>query len=248
MKAVVLAGGYAKRLQPVLRNIPKPLLPVKDKAIVDYIVEKLFELKGVDEIIVLTNRRLAGQFREWAKNRKYRGIKIIAEPSRHEEEKLGSLGAIAWLISIKRLEEDCLIIGGDNLFTSSLKPVMKFYGKIRAPLLVVYDLRSKRLAREYSVVKLDSKSRVIGFVEKPEKPDSTLIGTCIYVMPKKILKMLHEYLREKGNPDSPGHFIQWLHKRTNVYGYRLKGQWHDVGTPRTYRKARETFRPIRSKA
>jgi glucose-1-phosphate thymidylyltransferase len=243
MKAVVLAGGYAKRLQPVLRDIPKPLLPVKGKPIVDYIVEKLFKLKEIDEIIILTNRRLAGRFREWARNRKYRGIKIVAEPSRHEEEKLGSLGAIAWLISIKKLEEDCLIIGGDNLFTSSLKPVMEYHGKIRAPLLVVYDLRSKRLAREYSVVKLDSKSRVVGFVEKPKRPDSTLIGTCIYVMPKRILKMLHKYLREGENPDSPGHFIQWLHKRTNVYGYRLKGQWYDIGTPKTYQKARETFQP-----
>ncbi|MHC1564349.1 MAG: nucleotidyltransferase family protein [Candidatus Hecatellaceae archaeon] len=243
MKAVVLAGGYAKRLQHFSKNISKPLLPIKGRTIIDHIVEKLISLNEIREIIVLTNRKFAGQFREWALKGGYERVEVVAEPSRNEEEKLGSLGAIAWLALTRGLEEDCLIIGGDNVFTSSLEPLMEYYGKVKAPIIVVYDLKSRKQAREYSVVKLGSDSKVVSFVEKPEKPDSTLIGTCIYVMPKETLGMLRRYLEEGGNPDSPGYFIQWLHSRTSVYGYKLEGQWYDVGKPETYLKAREAFQP-----
>jgi len=240
LKAVVLAGGYAKRLKPISNGFPKPLLPVGGKTILEHILERLFKLP-LEEIIILTNERFAWRFEELARKRGYERLRILAEPSRREEEKLGTLGAIAWMLSTLKLKGDLLIIGGDNLFNSDLKPLLEYYGRVKAPILAVYDVGDRRLAMQYSTVKLNSNSQLIDFVEKPENPDTTLIGTCIYLMPEDALRLLHEYLGGGGNPDSPGHFIQWLHRQTAVYAFKLEGQWYDVGSFETYRRAREEF-------
>ena len=242
MKAIILAGGYARRLKSLASNLAKPLLLVKGKPIIDYIMEKLEELGDrVDMAIVLTNEKFKDQFEGWLQARKF-GLKvsIIAEPSRSEKEKLGAIRALAWLTANYGLDDDCLIVAGDNLFTSSLKPMVEYYFKSgKKPVVAVYDIKNLELVKQYSAVKLDSNTqRVIEFSEKPEKPETTLINTCIYLMPKSILKLLNKYLEEGNSPDSPGYFIQWLHKKIDVHGYVLQGLWIDIGTPETYEKAK----------
>ena len=245
MKAVILAGGYAKRLQPLTNNAAKPLLPVKGKPIIDHIMEKIEELKDtVDEVIVFTNEKFRGQFEGWLKARQFNvKVEIIAEPSRSEDEKFGAIRALSWLITNYGLDDDCLIIAGDNLFTSGLKPIVEYYFKNgKKPLIAVYDVKNLELVKHYSAVKIDSDTqRVIDFSEKPEKPETTLVSTCIYLMPKSILKLFNEYLKEGNNPDSPGYFIRWLHKKVEVYGYGLQGFWTDIGTPETYEKAKQSI-------
>lgn len=78
------------------------------------------------------------------------------------------------------------------------------------------------LAR-YAVTKLGEDGRVLEFVEKPEEPASTLVATCIYAMPYWALRMVEDYLEEGGERDAPGHFIEWLCRRVDVYGYILGG-------------------------
>jgi len=81
----------------------------------------------------------------------------------------------------------------------------------------------------------------VGFKEKPERPESSLIGTCIYLLPKPSLKKIHQYLQEGNNPDSPGHFIEWLSKKESIQAYILQGHWWDIGTQRSYREARNAL-------
>jgi glucose-1-phosphate thymidylyltransferase len=237
LDAVILAGGYGKRLWPITLNTAKPLLPVCGKPVIEYIVERLDEAECLRRIMILTNLRFGDDFKRWAETFRDERIKILVEESRSEEEKLGAVKALSRLS--RQLERDALVVAGDNLFTGSLRPMIeKYSGK---PIIALYDVRDAELAKLYGVVQIDHEARIIEFVEKPERPFSTLVSTGIYILPRQVIDMTEEYLCEGGGRDRLGDFIQWLHKKTPVYGYVLDGEWWDIGDFESYRKAVETI-------
>jgi len=235
--AVILAGGYGKRMWPITLNIAKPLLPVCGKPVIEYIMEKLNELECVEHVIVSTNLKFEHDFKEWSRAHMETRIEVSVEESSSEEEKLGAVKALSRLS--QQLERDVLVVAGDNLFTGSLRPMVKRYsGK---PIIALYDVGDAELAKLYGVVQIDDEVRIVDFVEKPERPASTLVSTGIYIFPKQVFEMIGEYLSGGGGRDRLGDFIQWLYKKTPVYGYILDGEWWDIGDIESYERAIKTL-------
>jgi glucose-1-phosphate thymidylyltransferase len=239
MDAAVLCGGFAKRLWPLTKDRPKPLLPVSGKPILEYILERVEKLDCIDKIYISVNKRFEGQFKDFIRHRKTNRItELVVEPAGQEEEKLGSIGALKFLMENKKIDKDLIVIAGDNLFNFDLTEAAGFFRKIRKPVVVLYDCKSKeKVKRKFGVAVLDGSSRVTGFQEKPESPKSALISTGIYIFPKDVLKLMFEYLEERNNPDAPGFFIQWLHRKIPVYGFIMKGNWFDIGSLEDYKAA-----------
>ena len=229
---IILAGGYGKRLWPLTKEIAKPLLPIGDRVVLDYIMDKVLELDELDKIIISTNLKFEKDFKKWMRKYPDAPVELSAEPSRREEEKPGAVRALYLLAS--KLSNDCLIIAGDNLFTFSLKALVEKYGRLRAPLIALYDIGSLELAKNYGVVEVDSELRIINFEEKPADPKSSLVSTGVYIYPRKVISMMKSYFEEGGGSDRLGDFLQWLHKRTPIYGYIVQGEWWDIGTIETY--------------
>ncbi len=238
LASIILAGGYARRLWPLTKNMAKPLLRVGRRPVIDYIYEKVIELGEVNRVIISTNLRFKKDFEDWARSREA-AVEIICDNSTREEEKPGAVRALAKIAS--KISEDMLVVAGDNLFTSSLSGMLEEFVRRKAPIVALYDVENTSLAKHYSTVKLNHDGRILSMVEKPKNPDTSLIGTCIYLLPSTIRGLLLKYVEEDLNADSPGNFISWLAKLTPVYGYLLDGEWFDVGTPETLRKARERF-------
>ena len=233
MIVIILAGGYAKRLWPLTKNIAKPLLPIKGKPIINYIMDKLVKIENIEKIIVSTNKRFEHQFKSWLSQQKYEKVRVHAEPTCREKEKLGAIRAISELI-VKNRANEYLIVAGDNYFSSNLKNFVRYSQKSKASTVAVYDVKDLILAKGYASIEIDENQRIVNVKEKPRNPRSTLVGTCIYFFPQDSLRRIHEYLGE-GNPgDSPGHFIEWLYRKEEVYGYRLRGHWTDIGTLNSY--------------
>ncbi|AEH24937.1 sugar phosphate nucleotidyltransferase [Pyrococcus yayanosii] len=232
MKVVIMAGGYATRLWPITKSKPKPLLPVGERLIIDYILDKVKELDL--DVYVSTNRFFARQFEEWAKER---GIELIIEDTLTEEEKLGTMGALRY-IAEKLGSDDYLVIAGDNIFSFSLRDFLNRYeGKT---IIAVYDVGDLKLAKRYGVVLLEG-DRVIDFEEKPATPKSTLVSTGLYIFPEDVMELLEDYLRE-GNRDSPGYFLQWLLKRgVEIKAYKFDDYWYDIGSADSYIEAMKTL-------
>ncbi len=232
MKVLIMAGGYATRLWPITKDNPKALLPVGNKRIIDYILEKV---SGLDfPVYVSTNRFFEGYFKNVVKEY---GIGIIVEDTLHEEEKLGTVGAMKKAVDELGFD-DYLVIAGDNLFSFSLEDFLeRFVGET---LIAVYDVGDFELARRYGVVLLEGE-RVIAFEEKPAQPRSTLISTGVYVFPKHVMELLDEYL-SNGNKDSPGYFVQWLLERgESIKAYRFSEYWYDIGSADSYLEALKTL-------
>lgn len=231
MKALLLAGGYAKRMWPLTKNKPKSLLEVGGKPIIQYILEKLELVNGIDEIIISTNEKFEDVFKKYIKNYNSRKkITLIIEKTHSEEEKLGSIGGIAFVLRKKKIKDDLLIIGADNIFEFDLLKFIEYYKSKKSIVIALHDLKSKNKVKgKYGVCILDKNNRIIDFQEKPLEPKSTLASTACYIFPKDGLQLIFKYLDEGNNPDAIGFLITWLLKR-KMYGFVFKEAWFDIGS------------------
>lgn len=232
MKAVVLAGGFATRLWPLSERRAKPLLPIAGKEIVSHLVEKL--PKDI-EIIISTNEQFEKPFKDW-KRAKFpkRNIKILVEPVATEGEKKGAIGGISYAISECKIDDDLVVLAGDNLFTFDLAHFVSEY-KGNA-LVAVYDIESREKAKKFGVVHIQN-NKIVEFEEKPQKPKSSIVSTLCYILPKESLPYLKEFAK-KGK-DNAGDFIAYLVKNSpfDVEPYIFSGSWFDVGSFEAYLEA-----------
>ena len=227
MKALVLAAGYATRLRPLTDTWAKELLPVGGRPILDAIVERIGEVAEVDEIHIVTNARKAPAFMRWAGGRQ---VRVHDDGTTSNDDRLGAIGDMRFVVEQAAVDDDLLVIAGDNLFEFSLAQFVDFWhGKGSASAIAVRDVGSRELARRYGVVELAADDRVLDFVEKPNDPPSTLAATATYLFHRDHVPLIETYLAEGNAPDQPGRFVAWLHRREPVFGWRFAGEWFDIG-------------------
>lgn len=238
MRAIILAGGFAKRLGEIGHQVAKPLIQIGDKPVIQHIVDKISRLE-IDEIVVTVNLRFKQQFLNWAEKLKVADkVRLVVEGSLVDEDKPGAVRALYNVFA----DGDHLVVAGDNLFTAELQGMVEYYNGKRAPVVAVYELQDEELVKEYSTVKLGDDNRVIEIVEKPREPSTSTVGTCIYILPEWCKVKLGEYLRQGGDPDSPGRFMGWLSKETSVYGFKLGGIWIDIGSIKGLKIAQRIYK------
>jgi glucose-1-phosphate thymidylyltransferase len=240
MKAVILAAGYATRLYPLTLDRPKALLPVGGRPMVEHQLERLAEIEGLDGIYLVTNSKFAVSFHDWEAGHDA-DVQIIDDGTSDEESRLGAIGDLDLTIREAAIDDDLLVLAGDNLFSESLAPFADFGREKSAPALGVYDVGDLDAIRRYNAIELDADDRVMFFEEKPERPRSTLTGIALYFYPRSSLRLLREYLDGGNNPDQPGLFVEWLYSRVPVYAWRVPGRWFDVGSKETLAEADRAF-------
>ncbi|MFH1458535.1 MAG: nucleotidyltransferase family protein [Candidatus Omnitrophota bacterium] len=245
MKALILAAGYATRLYPLTKEYPKSLLPVKQRAIIDFIIDKLSALEAIDEIIIVTNSKFISPFKKWLKKQTTeKRISLVDDLTKDNASRRGAIGDLDFVINKKRLRDDLLVIGGDNLFEDDLSEFLRFaQAQKKNPVIGVHRLKDKAHASKYGVLELDKKNKVIDFQEKPAKPQSRLVAMCLYFFPKERLGLVKEYVKSKTRKkaDAVGFYIDWLSRKVTVYAYVFGGRWYDIGDHKFYNKARKTF-------
>ena len=241
MKAVILAAGYATRLYPLTLDRPKALLPVGGRPMLDRLLEQLDGVDGLDEVFVATNSKFAGAFRDWAAGRGGLPVRIVDDGTVDEGSRLGAIGDLDLTIREAGLDDDLIVLAGDNLFSESIAPFPAFALAKGGAALGVYDVGDLDAIRQYAVIELDDDDRVTRLEEKPDEPRTTLAGIALYFYPRARLGFVAQYLAEGNNPDQPGRLVQWLYPRTPVYGWRVPGRWYDVGSKETLAEADEAF-------
>jgi len=226
MKALILAAGYGTRLASVIKDTPKPLIPVGERPLVDYVVDKLQSIKSLTEIVVVSNNKFTPNFQQWASSRKGIPIRVVNDGTNTPEERLGSVGDIGFVWKNESSLDDWLIIGGDNLFDGDLSHFVDFaISKNPAMTIGIYDIHDIKAATKFGVLGIDDNKKVISFQEKPEVPASSLITMCLYYFPKQTLAYLGEYLKES----------------KAVYGFQFSGKWYDIGSIESLEEARAHF-------
>ncbi|MDD2702972.1 MAG: nucleotidyltransferase family protein [Candidatus Omnitrophica bacterium] len=243
MKALILAAGYGTRLYPYTRFLPKPLLKVNKRPIIEYLLDKLIELDGLSEIIVVTNDRFFKRFGVWRETLPFkRRVRILNDMTKNPKERLGAAGDMNFVFRKAGFDEDYLVLGGDNFFKA---PLTDFAGTGRknAPHMTVgvFDIKDRQEAGHYGVVTIGRGNRIVKFAEKPTHPESSLIAMCLYYMPAEKSDLIGKYFRTSNSKDAIGLFINWMTKQDTVFGSTFHDFWIDIGRIQTYRKLKSLF-------
>ena len=245
MKVLLLAAGYATRLYPLTLNTPKPLLAVAGRPVLEYIFDLIEPLKKVDEVFIVTNEKFYQIFEDWKRGFKSsKKITIVDDGTSSNETRLGATGDIEFVIEKRNIEDDLLVLAGDNLFKADLSVFTDFcVSKEPSVTIGLYDIKDLILAKNYGIVSIDKNNKVIDFKEKSANPPSTLAAMCLYFFPKDILGIMKEYRKTDAAKDAPGYFLEWLYKKEPVFGYVFKDKkWFDIGDKKSLEEAEKEFR------
>jgi len=257
MNALILAAGYATRLYPLTLNKAKPLLEVGGKPMIEWLFDNLGSIPGIQTAYIVTNDKFAGDFQKWATAYQDRrasakgqsnasaartsDIKIINDGSKSDDDKLGAIGDINLVLTRENLiNDDLLVIAGDNLFQQPLSEFVTAATRSRATV-AVHDVGNLEAMKKYGTVTVDKNGVITNFEEKPEKPKSTLAAVALYYYSRELLPLFTTYLAAGNNPDQPGLFLQWLYTRKSVSTFEIKGRWLDIGSKETLENADKVF-------
>ncbi len=239
MKTIIPAAGYATRLYPLTKNKPKALIEIGGKPMLNRVLDRVKELP-VNEVIIISNSKFYHNFKAWAEQQEYDfKIKILDDGTDSEENRLGAIGDKYFAIKTEKIKGELLDISADNLFEFSLKKMYEYFKQKNSTIVGVYDVKKMETAKKLGIIEMNEKNIVTGFWEKPENPKSTLASTAVYMYPEKDVKLFKTYLNQNNKPDNPGYFIEWLHKKTDVYGYSCEGKWFDIGSFEQLKEAGE---------
>ncbi len=217
---------------------------------IDYTLRAFGAMREVDEIIVISNAKFFSHFSTWARARispSLPPLSVINDGSLEEAGKRGAIGDILFALESQYIEDDLIIVAGDNLFTNPIEDFFSFVLAQRTPVLGIYDVGTLEEAKKFGVVEINSQGMIVRFEEKPSHPSSTLIGIALYFYPREVLHLIRQYVALGNSPDQPGRLIQWLYPQVSVYTWKVPGEWYDIGSKETLEKADRIFQPLRQK-
>ncbi|MBN1526985.1 MAG: nucleotidyltransferase family protein [Candidatus Omnitrophica bacterium] len=245
MEVLILAAGYAVRLQPLTLDNPKPLLEIGGRKIADRLLDKIARIKGVSAVYVVVNNKFFEHFKRWAKDSPDKNkLSLINDGTDSNENRLGAIRDLELSIREKATDDDLLVIAGDNLFEFDLADFVRFAQSHSDGVSVaLHDIGDVEAAKRFGVVKVGADDKVVEFEEKPLMPKSTLVSTGIYYFPKDKLSLIPKYVSVTDKKtDAPGYCISWMSSVDNVYGFAFSEDWHDIGDMETYRKVDEAYK------
>lgn len=212
-------------------------MKIQNKPLIEYILEKMNSLPNLEEIFIITNNKYYGQFKKWKTSYlSSKPLEIINDGTTCNEGRLGAVGDINFVLQQKKINDDLLIIAGDNLFGFSLSDFHSFFQQKGKSIVAFRDLQDLEKVRGRFGVGVLEQERLIHFAEKPAEPKSSIAATACYLLKKEDLPFIPLLLR-RGNADNAGDLIKWLVEQSEVYGYVFQEHWFDVGTEESLREA-----------
>lgn len=246
MKCLVLAAGYATRLYPLTENFPKPLLEVKGKTILDWLVDDISKTNLVDEFIIISNHKFVNNFEDWKKNKIInQSITIIDDGTTSNENRLGAVADINLAIESLVINDDLMVIAGDNVLDFSFKDFINYFKNKNATCVMQYYENDLNKVKKSASLVLDSDDMVIEMIEKPSNPNSNYCCPPFYIYCQDDVKKVKEAINSGCNIDAPGSFISWLHTRSIVYAYQMPGKRYDIGNLESYDLVCKTYNGIK---
>lgn len=242
MKCVILAAGYATRMYPLTENLPKSLLVVAGKTVLEHILAKVEEVPEIDEIILVSNAKFAGQFREYLKKSGQDDrITLIDDGTWDNEHRLGAVADLGLAIERRQIDDDILVLAGDNLFDFSLRDFVAYFHTVNADCITTYVEENIEALQRTGVAELDPSGRVLSFEEKPKNPRSNNAVPPFYIYTRATIKIIQHFLHSGKNTDAPGQFVSWLVDKQPFYAYKFVGMRYDIGSIAGYEEIKRIF-------
>lgn len=243
MDCVILAAGYATRLYPLTENMPKPLLEIKGKTILDWLVDDISQSGEVERFIVVSNHKFADHFRKWADSKEQK-IEVLDDGTTSNETRLGAVCDIQLAIERYNISDDTLVIAGDNVLDFSLCRFIEFFKSIGTSAVMRYSESNFSRLKRGGVISVNDAGVITDMEEKPENPKSNWLCPPFYIYKKEDVLKVKEGLLDGCGKDAPGSFVAWLCKKSTVIAMEMPGRRYDIGTLESYREVQDTYKGL----
>lgn len=241
MTCIILAAGYATRMYPLTLNYPKPLLEVGGKKIIDWLIEDL-EKSGVERTVVVSNHKFISQFQAWAEGRE--NTIVLDDGSEDNDHRLGAVKDIEFAIEEANIDDDIVVLAGDNVLNFSLSSFIDYGRKKKTSCIMRHEEKDKNKLRKTGVIEINEDELVLGMEEKPKEPKSNWAVPPFYYYTKEDKDLIKEGIASGCGTDAPGSFVSWLVKTRPVHAYRMIGERFDVGSIEGYEKIKKEYKGI----
>ena len=243
MKCLILAAGYATRLYPLTENFPKPLLKIGEKTILDWLLEDIHSAGPVEEYAVISNHKFAPHFQQWAENHPL-PIRVVDDGTETNETRLGAVKDMQFAIEQLGLDDDLLIIAGDNVLDFSLTHFIRYAKEKNASCVMRYWEDDEKRLKKSGIAEIDESDRLLSFEEKPEAPKSHWCTPPFYFYTRQDAALIPQAIREGCGTDAPGSLVSWLCSRRPVYSMNMPGSRYDIGNLESYENVKKNYRGI----
>ena len=243
MKCLSLAAGYATRLYPLTENFPKPLLEVKGKTILDWLIDDIDTLGAVDEYVVISNHKYAYHFEAWAKNKDQK-ITVVDDGTSSNETRLGAVKDIQYAIDTLCIDDDMLVIAGDNVLDFSLTKFISYCKNKNASCIMRYYEPDDKKLLKCGVVTIDNNDKILKMTEKSATPATNWCTPPFYYYTKEDAKLVQKGIDSGCGTDAPGSYIAWLCTQSCVYAMEMPGKRYDIGSLESYEKVKAEYKGI----
>lgn len=243
MKCLILAAGYATRLYPLTENFPKPLLMVGNKTILDWLVDDIDNAGLVDEYVVISNHKFAHHFDDWAKTKKQK-ISVVDDGTSTNETRLGAVKDIQYAIDQLKLDDDMLVIAGDNVLDFSLTKFIEYAKAKQSSCIMRYYESDEKKLLKCGVVTIDESDKILNMTEKSQTPATHWCCPPFYYYTKSDVKLVQQGIDSGCGTDAPGSYIAWLCTKTTVHAMEMPGKRYDIGNLESYEKVKSEYKGI----
>jgi len=243
MKCLILAAGYATRLYPLTENFPKPLLVVGEKTILDWLIDDIDTIGMVNEYVVISNHKYAHHFEDWAE-KKTQKITVVDDGTASNETRLGAVKDIQFAIDVLKLDDEMLVIAGDNVLDFSLTQFIRYAKMKNTSCIMRYYEGSEQKLTKCGVVEVDESDRILSMEEKPAVSKSHWCCPPFYFYTREDAKLVEKGIASGCGTDAPGSYIAWLCAQRPVHAMEMPGSRYDIGNLESYLQVQKDYRGI----
>lgn len=242
MIAILLAAGYATRLYPLTKDQAKPLLPLAGRPILEHILDDLQKLEPISQIILVCNHRFIHLFEKWSNSYKSeKPLVLLDDGSTENDNRLGAVRDIELALDKQAVDDDILVLAGDNIFDFSLAGFLSFFEKQQLDSIMIHLEQEIEKLRKTGVAEI-ADGKVVSFEEKPAHPKGCHAVPPFYIYRRQTLPLIRKYLQHNLAADAPGSLIAWLCQQIKIAAYPMPGKRFDIGDLASYEAAQRLFK------
>lgn len=230
MKCILLCAGYSMDENLKIKETASSLTLINGRPLINYTIEKLESIEVIDDIFVVTNGVYYSKFVDWFNDNQFgKRVKVINDNTSSSEAKLGAIGDIIYTINCENINDDLLVLAGDIYFDFSINDFVNYYLVHQEPIVAGMYTNDKVKLTKSGVIEI-SNGIIQHMQEKPLEPNGNIVSLAAYIYPRKVLRIIDDYLSEGNKPTYPGYFVEYLYKLMNVSVYLVDGDFYDVKT------------------
>ena len=243
MKCLILAAGYATRLYPLTENFPKPLLKVGDKTILDWLIEDIDTARLVDEYIVISNHKFAEHFNKWAAAH-ILPITVVDDGTSANETRLGAVCDMQFAIESLGLDDDLLVIAGDNVLDFSLTRFIRYAAEKGTSCTMRYEEIDPKKLKKCGISEIGPDDLLESLEEKPENPKSHWATPPFYFYTRADAAKIGDAIADGCGTDAPGSLVAWMCRHSVIHSMEMSGKRYDIGNLESYEAVKQNYKGI----